>query len=50
MLVADLDGRATVRGPDLDLHVQSTFPFRREGDDVVGSVTLGVGQTAAVVR
>ena len=43
------DRLAVFRGPDLDLHLQATFPFRREGEDVVGSVTLGVGETAAVV-
>jgi GH15 family glucan-1,4-alpha-glucosidase len=48
-LVMRDDRTATFRGPDLDLHVQSTFPFRREGEDVVGSVILHVGETAAVV-
>ncbi|HEX4789065.1 MAG TPA: glycoside hydrolase family 15 protein, partial [Actinospica sp.] len=43
------DQAAVFRGPGLDLHLQSTFPFRREGEDVVGTVTLGVGETAAVV-
>ena len=42
-------GAAVFHGPELDLHLQTTFPFRREADDVVGSVTLGAGETAAVV-
>ncbi len=43
------ENAAVFHGPDLDLHLQTTFPFRRESDDVVGSVTLGAGETAAVV-
>jgi pentatricopeptide repeat protein len=43
------DSAAVFRGPDLDLQVQTTFPFHREGDDIVGSVTLRLGETAALV-
>ena len=43
------DSAAVFRGPDLDLQVQTTFPFHREGDDMVGSVTLRLGETAALV-
>ncbi len=48
-LTLDGDRSALFLGPDLCLQVQTTFPFRREGDDVAGTVTLGVWETAALV-
>ncbi|MBR7828493.1 glycoside hydrolase family 15 protein [Actinospica sp. MGRD01-02] len=45
------DGTAVFSGPDIDLHVQATHPImlRADGHDVTARVTLGAGQTAALV-
>ncbi|MGO4455843.1 glycoside hydrolase family 15 protein [Streptomyces sp. M-16] len=40
---------AAFRAPGVCAHLQSTFPVERDGDDVRGSVTLEVGEAAAVV-
>ena len=41
---------AVFRAPgDVRVYVQSTFPVERDGDDVRGTVTLNVGDAAAVV-
>ncbi|MCM2416011.1 glycoside hydrolase family 15 protein [Streptomyces sp. RKAG290] len=48
----DLDLRpeaAVLRAPGICAYVQATFPLERDGDDLRGSVTLEVGETAAVV-
>ncbi|MEU8588950.1 glycoside hydrolase family 15 protein [Streptomyces sp. NPDC048664] len=46
----DFDGdRATFHSPDLSLHLQSTFPLERAGEDVQGTMTLTHGQVAGVV-
>ncbi|MET9896694.1 glycoside hydrolase family 15 protein [Streptomyces sp. NPDC006465] len=48
----DLDVRpeaAVFRAPGVCAYLQSTFPVERDGDDLRGSVTLNVGETAAVV-
>ncbi|MEU9943825.1 glycoside hydrolase family 15 protein [Streptomyces lavendulae] len=42
-------GVAVFRAPGVCAHLQSTFPVERDGDDVRGSVTLAVGEAAAVV-
>ncbi|MFE9844055.1 glycoside hydrolase family 15 protein [Streptomyces goshikiensis] len=46
----DLSGPlATFRAPGVTAFLQSTFPLERDGDDVRGSVTLRLGETAAAV-
>ncbi|MFF3411011.1 glycoside hydrolase family 15 protein [Streptomyces sp. NPDC002742] len=48
----DLDVRpegAVFRAPGTCAYLQSTFPTERDGDDMRGSVTLNVGEMAAVV-
>ncbi|MFK0043573.1 glycoside hydrolase family 15 protein [Streptomyces sp. NPDC090741] len=48
----DLDLRpegAVFRAPGVCAHLQSTFPVERDGDDLRGSVTLNVGESAAVI-
>ncbi|MGV9269083.1 glycoside hydrolase family 15 protein [Kitasatospora sp. NPDC003701] len=48
----DLDLRpdlAVFRAPGVCAYVRSTFPVERDGNDLRGSVTLNVGQSAAVV-
>ena len=40
---------AVFRAPGVCAHLQSTFPVERDGDDLRGSVTLNLGETAAVV-
>ncbi|MFJ1864276.1 glycoside hydrolase family 15 protein [Streptomyces sp. NPDC088097] len=48
----DLDLRpegAVFRAPGVCAHLQSTFPVERDADDLRGSVTLNVGEAAAVV-
>ncbi|MBT2365803.1 glycoside hydrolase family 15 protein [Streptomyces sp. ISL-10] len=42
------EGRAVFRGARLDAHLQATFPLRRQGDDVDGTVVLNAGETAGV--
>ncbi|MEU9078757.1 glycoside hydrolase family 15 protein [Kitasatospora sp. NPDC048538] len=45
-----LDDRyAAFRAPGIALHLRSTFPLHRSGDDVAGTVTLSAGQTAGAV-
>ncbi|MCX4524123.1 MULTISPECIES: glycoside hydrolase family 15 protein [unclassified Streptomyces] len=40
---------ATFRAPGVTAFLQSTFPLERDGDDLRGSITLKVGETAAAV-
>ncbi|MET8950203.1 glycoside hydrolase family 15 protein [Streptomyces sp. NPDC004393] len=40
---------ASFHSPGLTAHLQSTFPLRRDGQDVIGEVTLREGQVAATV-
>ncbi|MCY0919740.1 MULTISPECIES: glycoside hydrolase family 15 protein [unclassified Streptomyces] len=42
-------GISTFRAPGVTAFLQSTFPLERDGDDLRGSVTLNVGETAAAV-
>ncbi|WP_371501203.1 glycoside hydrolase family 15 protein [Kitasatospora sp. NBC_00374] len=37
---------AVFRGPGITGHLQASFPLERDGDDVRGTVTLGVGESA----
>lgn len=43
------DRHAAFQAPAAALHVRSTFPLDRSGDDVRGRVTLEAGQSAGVV-
>ncbi|MFD4737819.1 glycoside hydrolase family 15 protein [Streptomyces virginiae] len=48
----DLDLRpegAVFRAPGVCAHLRSTFPVERDGDDLRGSVTLNLGESAAAV-
>ncbi|MFJ8588438.1 glycoside hydrolase family 15 protein [Streptomyces sp. NPDC093595] len=40
------EGRAVFHGTRLDAHLRATFPLRRQGDDVEGTVVLNAGETA----
>ncbi|MFI5638835.1 glycoside hydrolase family 15 protein [Streptomyces goshikiensis] len=40
---------ATFRAPGVTAFLQSTFPLERDGEDLSGSVTLHVGESAAAV-
>ncbi|MGW1895675.1 glycoside hydrolase family 15 protein [Streptomyces sp. NPDC002004] len=40
---------AAFHASGITAHLQSTFPLRRDGDDVTGEVTLGEGQVAAAI-
>lgn len=40
---------AVFRAPGVCAYLQGTFPLERDGDDLRGTVTLDVGETAAVV-
>ncbi|MFF4341301.1 glycoside hydrolase family 15 protein [Kitasatospora sp. NPDC001540] len=40
---------AVFHGPDLTLHLRSTFPVQQQGTDVVGAVTLQAGEQAGMV-
>ncbi|WP_405884797.1 glycoside hydrolase family 15 protein [Streptomyces sp. NBC_01136] len=40
---------ATFRAPGTTAYLQGTFPLERDGQDVRGAITLGDGETAAVV-
>ncbi|MFE9437381.1 glycoside hydrolase family 15 protein [Streptomyces sp. NPDC006640] len=40
---------AVFRAPGVSAYVQGTFPLQRDGNDLRGTVTLNVGETAAVV-
>lgn len=42
-------GISTFRAPGVTAFLQSTFALERDGDDLRGSVTLNVGETAAAV-
>ncbi|MFD9377430.1 glycoside hydrolase family 15 protein [Streptomyces sp. NPDC059999] len=42
-------GISTFRAPGVTAFLQSTFSLERDGDDLRGSVTLNVGETAAAV-
>ncbi|MEU6883583.1 glycoside hydrolase family 15 protein [Streptomyces sp. NPDC046712] len=45
-----LDGNAaTFHGPGLDVHLQSSFPLDRDGQDVRATITLQQGQVAGIV-
>ncbi|WP_354637889.1 glycoside hydrolase family 15 protein [Kitasatospora camelliae] len=43
------EGYAAFRAADLAVHLRTTFPLRREAEDVAGTVTLAAGQTAGAV-
>jgi GH15 family glucan-1,4-alpha-glucosidase len=45
----DDDRYAAFRAPGIALHLRTTFPVERVGDDVAGTVTLSAGQTASAV-
>ncbi|MFE2164938.1 glycoside hydrolase family 15 protein [Streptomyces sp. NPDC059447] len=46
----ELDGgRAVFRSPDIDAHLQATFPLERDGQDVRGRVTLNAGESGGAV-
>ncbi|MCX5281437.1 MULTISPECIES: glycoside hydrolase family 15 protein [unclassified Streptomyces] len=40
---------AVFRGPGIAGHLQATFPLTRDGQDVRGAITLGVGESAVAV-
>jgi GH15 family glucan-1,4-alpha-glucosidase len=42
-------GGAIFRSPDLRLTLHSSFPLQRQGDDLVGELTLGEGEVGSVV-
>ncbi|MFF1355156.1 glycoside hydrolase family 15 protein [Streptomyces sp. NPDC058297] len=45
-----LDGHsAAFHGPEIDVHLRSTFPLAADGDDVRATVTLRAGDLAGVV-
>ncbi|GAA2750565.1 glycoside hydrolase family 15 protein [Kitasatospora cinereorecta] len=40
---------AVFRAPGVCAHIRSTFPVERDGNDLRGSVTLNVGESAAII-
>ncbi|MFJ8159500.1 glycoside hydrolase family 15 protein [Streptomyces sp. NPDC096136] len=46
----ELDGgRAVFRSPEIDAHLQATFPLERDGQDVRGRVRLSAGESGGAV-
>ncbi|MFE0729480.1 glycoside hydrolase family 15 protein [Streptomyces antibioticus] len=46
----ELDGDSAVfRAPQIDAHLQATFPLERDGQDVRGKVTLRAGESGGAV-